>query len=233
MGCYALTRLLSGTMLASAPSRVVTVTSVMHRAGTLRRGAARFLREWECGTYGDAKLAQVLFSYELDRRTAERGLRAVVADPGAVQTNIWAGTPLSRRGVKPLMDRLYAPPREGAAAVLHAATAELEAPAQACVGAEPPRSSHVETGRLYFARGLFASAPVTADSWMPQQLWKPTALLCSLLDQPLRRLTSTPCGGARPQGVAAVRSSAESYDRLRARELWNAAAAACLLAEEV
>ena len=42
VGCYALTRLLSGTMLASAPSRVVTVTSVMHRAGTLRRGAARF-----------------------------------------------------------------------------------------------------------------------------------------------------------------------------------------------
>ena len=71
----------------------------MHRTGTLRRGAARFLREWECGRYGDAKLAQVLFSYELDRRTPARGLRAVGADPGAVAPNIAAAPPLSRRGV--------------------------------------------------------------------------------------------------------------------------------------
>lgn len=228
LGCYALTRLLLGTLLASAPSRVVTVSSVMHRTGSLRLGAARFLREWERGGYGDAKLAQVLFSYELDRRCAARGLRAVVADPGAVQTEIWRNTPLARPAVKSVMDRLYAPPREGAASVIHASLASL-APPPPPVLAEATRSTHVEAGRLFFARGLFARSPVTADAWMPQPLWKPVALVCSVLDHPLRRMS---CGfGGLP--VAAVRSSPESYDRLRSRELWNAAAAACSMAEDV
>ena len=83
----------------------------MHRSGNLARGADCFLKEYQCGTYSHAKLAEVLFSYEFDRRAQPKGVRAVAVDPGAVQTNIWANTPLSVAGVKGLMDRLYAPPR--------------------------------------------------------------------------------------------------------------------------
>ena len=248
LGCYLLTRLLEGRLLASAPSRVVTVSSVMHRTGTLRFGAARFLREWSCGSYSDAKLAQVLFMYELDRRLGSRGVRACVADPGAVQTEIWRATPLRRPGVKAVMDQLYAPPREGAQSVIHAATCDLEdaekgwskesgdaaapaqqAPASSSVPRPSPRSTHREPGRLYFARGLFAGGPITADGWLPQPMWKGAALLCSVMDQPLRRAT---CGSAATV-VRTVKSSPESYDRLRARELWNAAADATELPQEV
>jgi WW domain-containing oxidoreductase len=262
LGCYTLTRLLEGCLLASAPSRVVTVSSVMHRTGTLRFGATRFLREWRCGTYSDAKLAQVLFTYELDRRLGGRGVRACIADPGAVQTEIWRATPLRRPGVKAVMDQLYAPPREGAQTVIHAATCDMDeaeqswnktcaapdvgglAPASASDAASQapadatgkasvprpsPRSTHREPGRLYFARGLFAGGPVTADGWLPQPLWKGAALLCSVMDQPLRRAT---CGTTTLAGVRPVKSSPESYDRLRARELWNAAADVAGLPQE-
>ena len=239
LGAYTLTRLLEGCLLASVPSRVVNVSSVTHRAGTLRCGATRFLREWDCGSYADAKLALVLHAYELDRRCAARGLRACAVDPGAVQTGIWAHTPLARRGVRAVMDQLYAPPKEGAATVVHATCCDLEAaeahaaaapaPGVAGDGGPAPRSTHREPGRLFFARGLFAAAPVTADGWLPSALWKGAALLASVVDQPLRRLSC----GAVASSVAAVRSSPESYDRLRARELWNAAADAAGLPQEV
>jgi hypothetical protein len=235
LGAFTLTRLLEGVMLSSVPSRVVNVSSVTHRAGSLRCGAQRFLREWECGSYADAKLALVLHAYELDRRCAARGLRACAVDPGAVQTGIWAQTPLARRGVRAVMDQLYAPPKEGAAAVVHAACTDLDAAEARAVAtpakgaADTPRSLHREPGRLYFARGLFAAPPVTADGWLPSPLWKGVALLASVVDQPLRRLS---CGVV-ASSTAAVRSSPESYDRLRARELWNAAADAAGLPQEV
>jgi hypothetical protein len=241
LGPYALTRLLEGRLLASAPSRVVCVSSVTHRAGTLRSGAARFLREWERGSYADSKLALTMLAYEFDRRTQQRGVRAVAVDPGAVQTGIWAHTPLARPGVRAVMDQLYAPPREGAAAVLHAACADLDAEAAAAAdaarrGAAAPATTtaattaaHREPGRLYFARGLFARAPVTADGWLPSVVWKGVALAASVADQPLRRITC----GAMGVTTVAVRSSPESYDRLRARELWNAAADAAGLPQEV
>jgi NAD(P)-dependent dehydrogenase (short-subunit alcohol dehydrogenase family) len=244
LGAYTLTRLLEGALLVSAPSRVVNVSSVTHRAGTLKAGAARFLREWERGTYADAKLAQVMFAYELDRRTSPRGVRAVAVDPGAVQTGIWAKTPLARPALRALMDKLYAPPHEGAAAVVYAACADLEAAEAAAVAAttdptalaaggaaaaDAPRAAHREPCRLYFARGLFARAPVTADGWLPNVVWKGAALLASIADEPLRRVSCGSMGVA----TAAVRSSPESYDRLRARELWNAAADAAELPQEV
>jgi NAD(P)-dependent dehydrogenase (short-subunit alcohol dehydrogenase family) len=229
LGCFALTSLLAGRLLGSAPSRVVTVSSVTHRSGTLGLGAARFLRDWSCGTYADAKLAQVLFAYELDRRVSARAVRSVVADPGAVQTGIWANTPLAKPAIKAVMDRLYAPPKEGAAAVLFACTADLAAEEAIAECGTPGSRRFREAGRLYFARGLFARGPITADGWLPGAIWKGAALLASVVDQPLRRATCGSAGGR----VSAVRSSPESYDRLRARELWNAAADAAGLPQEV
>lgn len=58
LGAYALTRLLTPALARSAPSRVVTVSSVMHRNGTLRDGSAAFLTDYEKGTYSHAKLAE-------------------------------------------------------------------------------------------------------------------------------------------------------------------------------
>ena len=223
LGAYCLTRMLHSTLAASAPSRIVTVSSVMHRNGSLRCGAGRFLREWACGGYTNAKLAEAVFAFELDRRlsAAGGGVRSVVCDPGAVQTNIWVGTPFAFAPVKALMDRLYAPPREGAASLIHAATVDLDTVAS-------PRGC--EPQRLFFARGLFASAPITADAWMPRPLWGVSTALMSICDQPLRSLS----GGRLGANTAAVVAAPETYDKALGAELWSVAAKeAALPAEEI
>ena len=65
-------------LIASAPSRIVSVSSITHRYGNVRP-AARFLSQPEHGTYADTKLAQVLFTYEAQRRLGPLGVQ--VTDP--------------------------------------------------------------------------------------------------------------------------------------------------------
>ena len=215
LGAACLTLLLAPALLRAAPSRVVFVGSATHRSGSLRAGGtARFLCSWKHGQYGDAKLAGVAFSFEADRRLRPRGVRYVSVDPGAVQSNIWAGTPLGGPRVAALMDRLYAPCDDGSQAIVHACAASLD----------EARGPSPGGGELYFARGLFARGPVTWDSWLPQPVWSVCALAASLADWPARGLL----GGA----TRAVAASPMALDRRLGEELWGAAAAAVGLAPD-
>jgi NAD(P)-dependent dehydrogenase (short-subunit alcohol dehydrogenase family) len=89
LGPFLLTALLADRLLASAPSRVVTVSSISHRQ------PVRGLDFDDLGTehryralkaYGRSKLANVLFTRELARRTAGTGLTANCCHPGVVAT---------------------------------------------------------------------------------------------------------------------------------------------------
>ena len=82
------------------------------------------------------KLANVLFAHELGRRLGGRGVRSCAVDPGSVATNIYARSALfSRQPLRWLIQTFYAPPADGAAAVIHAACAPWERPAQRHRGA--------------------------------------------------------------------------------------------------
>ncbi|WP_440898886.1 SDR family NAD(P)-dependent oxidoreductase [Actinosynnema sp.] len=78
---FALTGLLLDTLLATPESRVVTVSSTGHRI----RAAIHFDDlQWErsynrVAAYGQSKLANLMFTYELQRRLARRGSTAAVA----------------------------------------------------------------------------------------------------------------------------------------------------------
>jgi NAD(P)-dependent dehydrogenase (short-subunit alcohol dehydrogenase family) len=91
LGHFALTGLLLPRLLAAPRARVVTVSSTAHRGGRMRwddpHGERRYSR-W--GAYGQSKLANLLFTYELDRRAAaaRRGLVAVACHPGYSATNL-------------------------------------------------------------------------------------------------------------------------------------------------
>jgi NAD(P)-dependent dehydrogenase (short-subunit alcohol dehydrogenase family) len=91
LGHFALTGLLLPQLLAARAPRVVTVSSTAHRGGRMRwddlQGERRYTR-W--GAYGQSKLANLLFSYELDRRSraAGRPLVAVACHPGYSATNL-------------------------------------------------------------------------------------------------------------------------------------------------
>jgi len=73
LGPYHLTRLLEPQLAASAPSRVVNVSSIMHRAASVDSNVHRFLTDWKKGSqYANTKLANVLFTYAAQRRLGYR-----------------------------------------------------------------------------------------------------------------------------------------------------------------
>jgi NAD(P)-dependent dehydrogenase (short-subunit alcohol dehydrogenase family) len=96
LGHFALTGLLLPRLLARPGSRVVTLTSGLHRAGRVDftdLDAHRGYRKWPA--YAQSKLANLLFMFELQRRADATGadLRAVAAHPGYAATNLQATGP--------------------------------------------------------------------------------------------------------------------------------------------
>jgi NAD(P)-dependent dehydrogenase (short-subunit alcohol dehydrogenase family) len=91
LGHFALTGLLLDRIVTTERSRIVTVSSHMHRLGRLRPddiGGAEFQSTWV--SYGTSKLANLLFTAELSRRLQAAGLRtqALAAHPGWTRSNL-------------------------------------------------------------------------------------------------------------------------------------------------
>ena len=91
LGHYALTGRLLPALLQSEAARVVTVSSVAHHAGRddLLEGNPRSTYSPQ-RTYGNSKLANILFADELQRQASSRGLAltSVAAHPGVAHTNL-------------------------------------------------------------------------------------------------------------------------------------------------
>ncbi|MBA2516296.1 MAG: SDR family oxidoreductase [Solirubrobacterales bacterium] len=84
---FLLTRMLGQRLRAGAPARVVTVSSDAHRSGHLEfddLSGARKYGMWSA--YAQSKLANVLFTTELARRTAGTGVTATCLHPGFVRS---------------------------------------------------------------------------------------------------------------------------------------------------
>jgi NAD(P)-dependent dehydrogenase (short-subunit alcohol dehydrogenase family) len=94
-GPFLLTGLLLPQLVASHDGRVVTVSSQMHRvarSAPLDDPLVRHGRYKPWPTYGQSKLANLLFTYELDRRLrqAELPVKALAAHPGFASTHLAA-----------------------------------------------------------------------------------------------------------------------------------------------
>jgi retinol dehydrogenase 12 len=84
---FLLTDLLRERLIASAPARVVTVSSAAHRAAALDFDdlqSQRYYDGWS--VYARSKLANVLFTYELARRLELTGVTANTLHPGIVRS---------------------------------------------------------------------------------------------------------------------------------------------------
>lgn len=126
LGHFALTGLLLDRLRAAPASRVVTVSSVGHRI----RAAIHFDDlQWEqsydrTAAYGQAKLANLLFTYELQRRLAAAGADAiaVAAHPGVAATELGRNSPAWVRVALRVGAPLLQTPAMGALPTLRAAT---------------------------------------------------------------------------------------------------------------
>ncbi|MBF0688135.1 MAG: SDR family NAD(P)-dependent oxidoreductase [Cellulomonas sp.] len=125
LGHFALTGLLLDRLLPVPGSRVVTVSSTGHRL----RAAIHFDDlQWErsysrVAAYGQAKLANLMFTYELQRRLAPHGTTVAVAShPGVSRTELTRQAHVAARVVLGWLAPLFQPAEMGALPTLRAAT---------------------------------------------------------------------------------------------------------------
>jgi NAD(P)-dependent dehydrogenase (short-subunit alcohol dehydrogenase family) len=91
LGHFALTGLVLPSLIDVPGSRVVTVSSNGHRTGPINFDNLQSERRYSrIGAYGRSKLANLLFTYELQRRLAAAGAPtiAVAAHPGTSDTEL-------------------------------------------------------------------------------------------------------------------------------------------------
>lgn len=123
---FLLTNLLLDLLKASAPSRIVNVSSDAHRMsrglnfGDLQRKHHYNLMGF--GAYSDSKLANVLFTYELARRLHGTGVTANAVHPGSVATGFAHNTPGLLHQVMNIMHRFSLTPEEGARTTIYLAS---------------------------------------------------------------------------------------------------------------
>ncbi|MGW6119012.1 oxidoreductase [Nocardia sp. NPDC055165] len=120
LGHFALTGLLLDHLVAAEAGRVVTVSSIGHRFGRIdlddpARSAGN--------AYAVSKLANLLFTYELDRRLAGTSACALAAHPGGASTEVFRYSPAVFRLPNLAVARLFGrTPAMGALPTLRAAT---------------------------------------------------------------------------------------------------------------
>jgi len=120
---FLLTNLLLPKLTASAPARVVTVTSDAHSAARLDLSDPNLERGWDSWrSYANSKLANILFTRELARRLDGTGVTASCAHPGVVRTGFGRESrPLLKLGItiaRPFM----ASPERGADTIVYLAS---------------------------------------------------------------------------------------------------------------
>ena len=164
---FLLTNLLLERLAASAPARIVTVSSGAQSMGRIDFDDLQGERNYQGQrAYNQSKLANVLFTYELARRLAGTGVTANVLHPGVVRTRFGAEDPARLTNLLVPIARLFMKtPEQGAATPVYLAS-----------------SPEVEgvTGR-YFANGKpKRSAERSYDTHAATRLWSVSAKLVGL-----------------------------------------------------
>lgn len=99
LGHFALTGRLMDVLQATPDSRIVNVSSMAHRAGKMDFENLNAEKSYEkMAAYGQSKLANLLFTFELQRRLESIGssVSATAAHPGWTGTDLQRHTPLFR-----------------------------------------------------------------------------------------------------------------------------------------
>ena len=156
---FLLTNLLLDVLKASAPSRIVNVSSDASRGGRINFDDIEGRRSYSgFGAYSQSKLANILFTFELARRLRGTGVTANALHPGFVATNFGHNNGgLMTFGIGLIQRVVALKPEQGAATQIYLAS-----------------SPEVEgvTGQ-YFDKSKAVQAPPAAyDEATARRLWE-------------------------------------------------------------
>jgi NAD(P)-dependent dehydrogenase (short-subunit alcohol dehydrogenase family) len=155
---FLLTNLLLDAIKAAAPARIVNVSSMAHHGARLdfdnlqnERGYSSF------GAYGQSKLANIYFTYELARRLEGSGVSVNCLHPGFVATNFGKSNGGIAKIIFKMVQAAAISPERGAQTSIYLAT-----------------SPEVEgvSGKYFSNRRAAASSAVSYDEKAANHLWK-------------------------------------------------------------
>lgn len=135
LGHFALTGRLMPRILSTEGARVVTVSSNAHKFGVIRFGDLNWEKKYsKWGAYGQSKLANLLFAYELQRWFEANGAAAksIACHPGMTHTELarkgpeMEGSRFMAKISTLFTEKLGMSAHEGALSILYAAVEDLE-----------------------------------------------------------------------------------------------------------
>jgi retinol dehydrogenase-14 len=163
---FLLTNLLLGLIKDSAPSRIITVSSEARRRAEIDFDDLQSERNYRgFQVYGNSKLANILFTYELAERLRGTGVTANCVHPGPVSTNFG----MNNGGLMVLLFRALKPfmrtPEQGADTLIYLAS-----------------SPEVEgvSGRYFADRKVISSFEEPHDVSVQRKLWEESEELTNL-----------------------------------------------------
>lgn len=154
-----LTSLLLPKLLESDDARVVNVSSrVYERVEAMPLDDLNFEHRWGgIWPYCVTKLANILFTNELHRRTHDRGLAAFSVHPGVVATNFMRNFPSPLRAALRVARPLLRTPEQGAAPLVELAT-------------DPARRA--DAGAYFDRHTRTQQQPHASDQQAAERLWE-------------------------------------------------------------
>lgn len=163
LGAFLLTLLLLDRLKASAPSRVVNVSSEAQRRAVLDMDDIQFERRKYSGigAYGQSKVLMNACTFELARRLAGTGVTVNCLHPGVVATNIWnsggADQPLLFKMLVWILKPFMIDSKKGAEVTLYLATS--------------PNAEKV-TGEYFVKSKPAACNPIERDPKVAAAIWQ-------------------------------------------------------------
>ena len=163
---FLLTNLLRPKLTASAPARVITVSSDAHTAARLDLDDPNLEHGWSSWrSYSNSKLANILFTRELAGRLDGTGVTANCLHPGVVRTGFGRDArPLMRAGITIARPFMLSPERGADTIVYLASSPDVAA----------------KTGGYYVKREPREPSAAARDDGLARGLWETSERLTGL-----------------------------------------------------
>lgn len=168
LGHFLLTNLLLDMLKASAPSRIVNISSGLHERGRIDFEDLQMNRKYSGQkAYASSKLAQVLFTYELAKRLDGSAVTCNASNPGLAKTHLGYDAGLLTSLSKRFVDIFGKSAEKAAETTIYLATS--------------PEVERV-SGKYFEEKQEAESSEMSYNTSAAQRLWDASLRLSKLVD---------------------------------------------------